>query len=212
MTSAPRTKISSSSLRQASSASPVTVRAGRARSDPDLMGDLGGRDAVVAGDDVDANPGAVRTGDGLCDLGARRVVQGHDAEQAQVTFHAVPVVGAAGKVAVGNSEEAEPTAGVAVEDAGISERSWSVRARSDPTSVASRQHFANTASGAPFELTQTPPVVESASTVVIMRRRGSNRNVVRRAPRRSAGSTATPTAAANCISAISVGSPRVPWR
>ena len=83
--------------------------------DPDVAGDRGGRQRVVAGDHDHADPGPAASGDGVADLGPGRVRHRQQAEQAEVAlrFGAVGREGIAGEAAACESEDAIATPGVA---------------------------------------------------------------------------------------------------
>ena len=85
------------------------VRVGR-RDDADLARDRLGGQAVVAGDHDDADAGGVALGDGVGDLGARRVLHRLEAEQRQALLHRVAMSAASSPAldrALGDRDDAQ---------------------------------------------------------------------------------------------------------
>ena len=99
--------------------------------DADAMGDRGRRQAVVAGDDDDADAGLVARGDGVGDLCAGRVEHRDQAEEAEVAFGLLADLRyGRGRLqpALGDGEDAQPLPGVARRSAARAPRALPGRA------------------------------------------------------------------------------------
>ena len=84
------------------------------RRDADPPSHLGGGQAVVAGDDDDADAGGVAAGDGLGHVRARRVEQRDEADEAQIALGVLALAGhrlVAGRRAARDAEDAEAALG-----------------------------------------------------------------------------------------------------